>query len=166
MRTNKISKLEVLLSKTVFLKILKARRVVFSLEKVAFSLERQVAFILIFVYHKQCFMKSIFTVYCYFFILKIKQKERKSNTDTLYEVVCLESESERERRKTTASPSVRLPQSGSQSSMIPSPPEDDEEEGKCWGERSFCYGMEDSEISGCYRGIDPGMWHLKYTQYF
>ncbi|XP_064435909.1 rab GTPase-activating protein 1 isoform X5 [Mirounga angustirostris] len=61
-------------------------------------------------------------------LLKIKQKERKNNTDTLYEVVCLESESERERRKTTASPSVRLPQSGSQSSMIPSPPEDDEEE--------------------------------------
>uniref|UniRef100_A0A2K5I0I2 Rab GTPase-activating protein 1 n=1 Tax=Colobus angolensis palliatus TaxID=336983 RepID=A0A2K5I0I2_COLAP len=58
----------------------------------------------------------------------IKQKERKNNTDTLYEVVCLESESERERRKTTASPSVRLPQSGSQSSVIPSPPEDDEEE--------------------------------------
>lgn len=59
---------------------------------------------------------------------QIKQKEKKSNADTLYEVVCLESESERERRKTTASPSVRLPQSGSQSSMIPSPPEDDEEE--------------------------------------
>ncbi|XP_029775873.1 rab GTPase-activating protein 1 isoform X2 [Suricata suricatta] len=59
---------------------------------------------------------------------QIKQKERKNNTDTLYEVVCLESESERERRKTTASPSLRLPQSGSQSSMIPSPPEDDEEE--------------------------------------
>ncbi|XP_036116722.1 rab GTPase-activating protein 1 isoform X5 [Molossus molossus] len=59
---------------------------------------------------------------------QIKQKERKSNTDTLYEVVCLESESERERRKTTASPSVRLPQSASQCSMIPSPPEDDEEE--------------------------------------
>ncbi|XP_040591528.1 rab GTPase-activating protein 1 isoform X2 [Mesocricetus auratus] len=59
---------------------------------------------------------------------QIKQKERKNNADTLYEVVCLESESERERRKTTASPSTRLPQSGSQSSMIPSPPEDDEEE--------------------------------------
>ncbi|XP_007540025.1 rab GTPase-activating protein 1 isoform X1 [Erinaceus europaeus] len=59
---------------------------------------------------------------------QIKQKERKNNTDTLYEVVCLESESERERRKTTASPSIRLSQSGSQSSMIPSPPEDDEEE--------------------------------------
>lgn len=44
--------------------------------------------------------------------------------------MCLESESERERRKTTASPSLRLPQSGSQGSMIPSPPEDDEEEGK------------------------------------
>ncbi|XP_012876878.1 PREDICTED: rab GTPase-activating protein 1 isoform X2 [Dipodomys ordii] len=59
---------------------------------------------------------------------QIKQKERKNNADTFYEVVCLESESERERRKTTATPSVRLPQSGSQSSMIPSPPEDDEEE--------------------------------------
>ncbi|XP_048197901.1 rab GTPase-activating protein 1 isoform X2 [Perognathus longimembris pacificus] len=58
---------------------------------------------------------------------QIKQKERKNNADTFYEVVCLESESERERRKTTATP-VRLPQSGSQSSMIPSPPEDDEEE--------------------------------------
>lgn len=66
-----------------------------------------------------------------FFVIKIKQKEKKNNADTLYEVVCLESESERERRKTTASPSVRLPQSGSQSSMIPSPPEDDEEEGQC-----------------------------------
>ncbi|XP_054853408.1 rab GTPase-activating protein 1 isoform X2 [Eublepharis macularius] len=59
---------------------------------------------------------------------QIKQKDRKSSTDTLYEVVCLESESERERRKTTASPALRLPPSGSQSSMIPSPPEDDEEE--------------------------------------
>lgn len=63
---------------------------------------------------------------------QIKQKDRKNNSDTLYEVVCLESESERERRKTTASPSLRLPQSGSQGSMIPSPPEDDEEEGKMW----------------------------------
>ncbi|CAH6789001.1 Rabgap1 [Phodopus roborovskii] len=59
---------------------------------------------------------------------QIKQKERKNNADTLYEVVCLESESERERRRTTASPSARLPQSGSQSSMIPSPPEEDDEE--------------------------------------
>ncbi|XP_053229251.1 rab GTPase-activating protein 1 isoform X4 [Podarcis raffonei] len=59
---------------------------------------------------------------------KIKQKDRKNSTDTLYEVICLESESERERRKTTASPVLRLPQSGSQGSMIPSPPEDDEEE--------------------------------------
>nr|XP_028571809.1 rab GTPase-activating protein 1 isoform X3 [Podarcis muralis] len=59
---------------------------------------------------------------------KIKEKDRKNSTDTLYEVICLESESERERRKTTASPMLRLPQSGSQGSMIPSPPEDDEEE--------------------------------------
>uniref|UniRef100_A0A8C5S1S2 PID domain-containing protein n=1 Tax=Laticauda laticaudata TaxID=8630 RepID=A0A8C5S1S2_LATLA len=59
---------------------------------------------------------------------QIKQKDRKTSTDTLYEVVCLESEAQRERRKTTASPAICLPQSGSQGSMIPSPPEDDEEE--------------------------------------
>ncbi|XP_026544674.1 rab GTPase-activating protein 1 [Notechis scutatus] len=59
---------------------------------------------------------------------QIKQKDRKTSTDTLYEVVCLESEGQRERRKTTASPAICLPQSGSQGSMIPSPPEDDEEE--------------------------------------
>uniref|UniRef100_A0A8D0EL40 Kinesin-like domain-containing protein n=1 Tax=Strix occidentalis caurina TaxID=311401 RepID=A0A8D0EL40_STROC len=40
------------------------------------------------------------------FFLKLKQ-DRKNNSDTLYEVVCLESESERERRKTTASPSLQ-----------------------------------------------------------
>ncbi|XP_040178664.1 rab GTPase-activating protein 1 isoform X2 [Rana temporaria] len=62
------------------------------------------------------------------FFLKLKQiekKERKSSCDTFYEVMCLESESEKERRKTTASPSIRLSQCGSN---IPSPPEDDEEE--------------------------------------
>ncbi|KAL7978479.1 hypothetical protein Chor_004296 [Crotalus horridus] len=59
---------------------------------------------------------------------QIKQKDRKASTDTLYEVVCLESESQKERKKTTASPALRLPQSGSQGSIIPSPPEDDEEE--------------------------------------
>ncbi|XP_068104258.1 rab GTPase-activating protein 1 isoform X1 [Hyperolius riggenbachi] len=65
------------------------------------------------------------------FFLKLKQierKERKSNCDIFYEVICLESESERERRKTTASPSIRLSQCGPQGSNIPSPPEDDEEE--------------------------------------
>ncbi|KAG8554241.1 hypothetical protein GDO81_003726 [Engystomops pustulosus] len=65
------------------------------------------------------------------FFLKLKQierKERKSNCDTFYEVMCLESESERERRKTTASPSIRLSQCGPQGTNIPSPPEDDEEE--------------------------------------
>ncbi|KAG8447870.1 hypothetical protein GDO86_015108, partial [Hymenochirus boettgeri] len=63
------------------------------------------------------------------FFLKLKQierKERKSNCDTFYEVVCLESETERERRKTTASPSIRV--CGPQGSNIPSPPEDEEEE--------------------------------------
>uniref|UniRef100_A0A8C1FNJ5 Rab GTPase-activating protein 1 n=1 Tax=Cyprinus carpio carpio TaxID=630221 RepID=A0A8C1FNJ5_CYPCA len=53
-------------------------------------------------------------------------KLRPSNSDTLYEVVSLESETERERRKTTASPGILS--SGSHSSMVPSPPEDDEEE--------------------------------------
>ncbi|KAK3550022.1 hypothetical protein QTP86_018641 [Hemibagrus guttatus] len=60
------------------------------------------------------------------FYLKLRQLERKSNTDTLYEVVSLESETEREKKKTTASPGI-LP-SASHSSMAPSPPEDDEEE--------------------------------------
>ena len=55
------------------------------------------------------------------------QMERKRNKDTLYEVLSLESELERERKKTTASPNIL--QSASQGSMVPSPPEDDEEEG-------------------------------------
>lgn len=58
----------------------------------------------------------------------MENTERKSNSDTLYEVVSLESETERERRKTTASPGILS--SGSHSSMVPSPPEDDEEEGE------------------------------------
>ncbi|XP_028826784.1 rab GTPase-activating protein 1 isoform X3 [Denticeps clupeoides] len=64
------------------------------------------------------------------FYLKLKpqteRKERKSATDTLYEVVSLESESDRDRRKTTASPNILS--SASHGSMVPSPPEDDEEE--------------------------------------
>uniref|UniRef100_A0A3B4CJV8 Rab GTPase-activating protein 1 n=1 Tax=Pygocentrus nattereri TaxID=42514 RepID=A0A3B4CJV8_PYGNA len=62
------------------------------------------------------------------FYLKLRQVnlERKSNTDTLYEVVSLESETERERKKTTASPGILS--SASHGSMVPSPPEDDEEE--------------------------------------
>ncbi|KAF4082693.1 hypothetical protein AMELA_G00154580 [Ameiurus melas] len=60
------------------------------------------------------------------FYLKLRQLERKSNTDTLYEVMSLESETEREKKKTTASPGI-LP-SASHGSMAPSPPEDDEEE--------------------------------------
>lgn len=74
------------------------------------------------------FSKRTYTEIFYLKLKPIERKERKSNSDTLYEVVSLESESELERRKTTAAPAVRLPQSGSQSSMIPSPPEDDEEE--------------------------------------
>lgn len=57
----------------------------------------------------------------------MERKERKSPaTDTLYEVVSLESETEREKRKTTASPGILTSGPGT---MAPSPPEDDEEEG-------------------------------------
>lgn len=57
----------------------------------------------------------------------MERKERKSPaSDTLYEVVSLESETEREKRKTTASPGILATGSGT---MVPSPPEDDEEEG-------------------------------------
>ena len=57
----------------------------------------------------------------------MERKERKSPaSDTLYEVVSLESETEREKRKTTASPNILPTGPGS---MAPSPPEDDEEEG-------------------------------------
>ncbi|XP_014346117.1 rab GTPase-activating protein 1 isoform X1 [Latimeria chalumnae] len=74
------------------------------------------------------FSKRSYTENFYLKLKQIERKDRKSNTDTLYEVASLESESERERRRTTASPSIRLSQSGSQGSMIPSPPEDEEEE--------------------------------------
>uniref|UniRef100_A0A4W4FAH5 Rab GTPase-activating protein 1 n=1 Tax=Electrophorus electricus TaxID=8005 RepID=A0A4W4FAH5_ELEEL len=50
----------------------------------------------------------------------------KSNTDTLYEVVSLESETEREHKKTTASPGI-MP-SSTHGSMGNSPPDDDDEE--------------------------------------
>lgn len=57
----------------------------------------------------------------------MERKERKSPaTDTLYEVVSLESETEREKRKTTASPGILTAGPGT---TAPSPPEDDEEEG-------------------------------------
>lgn len=57
----------------------------------------------------------------------MERKERKSpSADTLYEVVSLESETEREKRKTTASPGIPP---GAPGSMVPSPPEDDEAEG-------------------------------------
>uniref|UniRef100_A0A8D3D5S8 Rab GTPase-activating protein 1 n=1 Tax=Scophthalmus maximus TaxID=52904 RepID=A0A8D3D5S8_SCOMX len=62
------------------------------------------------------------------FYLKLRQvcQERKSPaSDTLYEVVSLESEAEREKRKTTASPGILPTGPGT---MAPSPPEDDEEE--------------------------------------
>lgn len=65
------------------------------------------------------------------FSAQMERKERKSPaSDTLYEVVSLESESERERRKTTAIPGVPA----GPGAAVPSPPEDDEEEGQS---RSF-----------------------------
>ncbi|KTG06130.1 hypothetical protein cypCar_00011909 [Cyprinus carpio] len=72
------------------------------------------------------FSKRSYTETFYLKLRPMENKERKSNSDTLYEVVSLESETERERRKTTASPGILS--SGSHSSMVPSPPEDDEEE--------------------------------------
>ncbi|XP_043106242.1 rab GTPase-activating protein 1 isoform X4 [Puntigrus tetrazona] len=72
------------------------------------------------------FSKRSYTETFYLKLRPMENKERKSNSDTLYEVVNLESETERERRKTTASPGVLS--SGSHGSTVPSPPEDDEEE--------------------------------------
>ncbi|KAK7896263.1 hypothetical protein WMY93_021588 [Mugilogobius chulae] len=72
------------------------------------------------------FSKRSYTETFYLKLRQMERKERKSpSSDTLYEVVSLESETERERRKTTASPGIQLSGPGS---MIPSPPEDDEEE--------------------------------------
>uniref|UniRef100_A0A671PIU8 Rab GTPase-activating protein 1 n=1 Tax=Sinocyclocheilus anshuiensis TaxID=1608454 RepID=A0A671PIU8_9TELE len=72
------------------------------------------------------FSKRSYTEIFYLKLRPMENTERKSNSDTLYEVVSLESETERERRKTTASPGILS--CGSHGSMVPSPPEDDEEE--------------------------------------
>uniref|UniRef100_A0A673N0R6 Rab GTPase-activating protein 1 n=1 Tax=Sinocyclocheilus rhinocerous TaxID=307959 RepID=A0A673N0R6_9TELE len=72
------------------------------------------------------FSKRSYTETFYLKLRPMENTERKSNSDTLYEVVSLESETERERRKTTASPGILS--CGSHGSMVPSPPEDDEEE--------------------------------------
>lgn len=72
------------------------------------------------------FSKRSYTETFYLKLRQMERKERKSpSADTLYEVVSLESETERERRKTTASPGILL---GGPGNMVPSPPEDDEEE--------------------------------------
>ncbi|XP_053266879.1 rab GTPase-activating protein 1 isoform X1 [Pleuronectes platessa] len=69
------------------------------------------------------FSKRSYTETFYLKLRQMERKERKSPaSDTLYEVVSLESENEREKRKTTASPGI-VPGTG-----VPSPPEDDEEE--------------------------------------
>ncbi|XP_065146340.1 rab GTPase-activating protein 1 isoform X1 [Paramisgurnus dabryanus] len=72
------------------------------------------------------FSKRSYTETFYLKLSQIENKERKSNSDTLYEVVSLENETERERKKTTVSPGILS--TGSHGSMVPSPPEDDEEE--------------------------------------
>ncbi|KAM8742855.1 rab GTPase-activating protein 1 isoform 2-T2 [Acanthopagrus schlegelii] len=72
------------------------------------------------------FSKRNYTETFYLKLRQMERKERKSPaSDTLYEVVSLESETEREKRKTTASPGI-LP--SGPGSTVPSPPEDDEEE--------------------------------------
>uniref|UniRef100_A0A3Q4GRY2 Rab GTPase-activating protein 1 n=1 Tax=Neolamprologus brichardi TaxID=32507 RepID=A0A3Q4GRY2_NEOBR len=72
------------------------------------------------------FSKRSYTETFYLKLRQMERKERKSPaSDTLYEVVSLESETEREKRKTTASPSILPTGPGG---MVPSPPEDDEEE--------------------------------------
>ncbi|XP_008322629.1 rab GTPase-activating protein 1 isoform X3 [Cynoglossus semilaevis] len=72
------------------------------------------------------FSKRSYTETFYLKLRQMERKERKSPaSDTLYEVVSLESETEREKRKTTASPGI-LP--SGPGAMVPSPPEDDEEE--------------------------------------
>ncbi|XP_070780458.1 rab GTPase-activating protein 1 [Enoplosus armatus] len=72
------------------------------------------------------FSKRNYTETFYLKLRQMERKERKSPaSDTLYEVVSLESETEREKRKTTASPGVLSTGTGT---TVPSPPEDDEEE--------------------------------------
>lgn len=72
------------------------------------------------------FSKRNYTETFYLKLRQMERKERKSPaSDTLYEVVSLESETERERRKTTASPGIVAAGPGT---TVPSPPEDDEEE--------------------------------------
>ncbi|XP_040054266.1 rab GTPase-activating protein 1 isoform X1 [Gasterosteus aculeatus] len=72
------------------------------------------------------FSKRNYTETFYLRLRQMERKERKSPaSDTLYEVVSLESETEREKRKTTASPGIMPTRTGT---TVPSPPEDDEEE--------------------------------------
>ncbi|KAL6097007.1 rabgap1 [Pungitius sinensis] len=72
------------------------------------------------------FSKRNYTETFYLRLRQMERKERKSPaSDTLYEVVSLESETEREKRKTTASPGIMPTRTGT---AVPSPPEDDEEE--------------------------------------
>ncbi|XP_045898398.1 rab GTPase-activating protein 1-like, partial [Micropterus dolomieu] len=84
------------------------------------------------------FSKRNYTETFYLKLRQMERKERKSPaSDTLYEVVSLESETEREKRKTTASPGILPTGPGT---MVPSPPEDDEEEGD-WMLSYFCHSV-------------------------
>ncbi|KAM9306960.1 LOW QUALITY PROTEIN: rab GTPase-activating protein 1 [Pholidichthys leucotaenia] len=73
------------------------------------------------------FSKRSYTETFYLKLRQMERKERKSpSSDTLYEVVSLESETEREKRKTTAASNM-IPTTGT-GTAVPSPPEDDEED--------------------------------------
>lgn len=88
----------------------------------------------------------------------MERKERKSPaSDTLYEVVSLESETEREKRKTTASPGAMTSGPGT---MAPSPPEDDEEEGEWQTFKSFF------SVFSSQQGKGSGYCLEKYCQIF
>ncbi|KAG7264460.1 hypothetical protein CRUP_022566 [Coryphaenoides rupestris] len=72
------------------------------------------------------FSKRSYTETFYLKLRQMERKERKSLlSDTLYEVLSLESEAERERRKAPASPGLLV--AGLRTS-VSSPPDDEEEE--------------------------------------
>lgn len=81
----------------------------------------------------------------------MERKERKSpSSDTLYEVVSLESESERERRKSSSPGAL----SSGPGATVPSPPEDDEEEG------DYCtaHNPEITPLHTASGGSLSGLW--------
>ena len=97
----------------------------------------------------------------------MERKERKSPaSDTLYEVLSLESEAERERRKTTASPGALSTGPGGSGA---SPPEDEEEEGETqlWNVRGLERESrgEEGKLNGTRLGhLAQGCLQLSCTQ--